>query len=86
MALAIWQAPPNFQEKASLKTFVARIVQNKAITHVSGEARRSKSMVLDVDMPSQNTSPEDEVGRKLKLDQLQIAVRELPRPLRQVAT
>lgn len=86
IALAIWKALPGFQEKSSLKTFVARIAQNRAITHVSSEVRRPKNNTLDVEMPSQMASPEDEVGQKLKVHRLQSSVRALPLPLRQVAT
>src|SRR5262245_14232442 len=37
--LSVWQALPRFRGDASLRTFVARIAHNRAISHVSREAR-----------------------------------------------
>lgn len=86
MALAIWKALPNFQERSSLKTFVARVAQNIAITHVTREAKKPKPLELNEEIPSIKVSPEDEVGKKIQLEKLQVSVRSLPLPLRQVAT
>ena len=39
MYFAIWQALPGFRAASSLRTFVARIATNRAITHVARAVR-----------------------------------------------
>ena len=40
--LALWQALPRFRGEASVRTFVARIAHNRAISHVAREAREQR--------------------------------------------
>src|SRR5918992_4725752 len=38
--LAVWQALPSYRADASLKTFIARIAQNRAISFVARQVRQ----------------------------------------------
>ena len=87
--LAIWQALPKFRGEANLRTYVARIAQNRAITHVTREARRPRSAQLDgiVDvLPSEAATPEDATAEAQARRRLQRAVAELPLALRLTVT
>jgi RNA polymerase sigma factor (sigma-70 family) len=83
--VAIWQALPKFRGEANVRTYIARIAQNRAITHVTREARRPRSAPLDdiVDvMPSDAAGPEDAATETETRRRLQRAVGELPLALR----
>jgi len=87
--LAIWQALPKFRGEANVRTFIARIAQNRAITHVTREARRPRSAPLDeiVDVvPSEAATPEDAAEETQARRRLQRAVGELPLSLRLAVT
>jgi len=87
--VAIWQALPKFRGEANVRTFIARIAQNRAITHVTREARRPRSAPLDeiVDVvPSEAVTPEDAAAETQSRRRLQRAVGELPLALRLAVT
>ena len=84
--LAVWRALPRFKANAGLRTYIARIAHNRAISHVGREMRRPLSYELDEDLPAAGLSPEDlavESDARRKLEQ---AVRRLPIGQRVVAT
>jgi len=87
--VAIWQALPKFRGEANVRTFIARIAQNRAITHVTREARRPRSAPLEeiVDvLPSDAATPEDAAAETQARRRLQRAVGELPLALRLAVT
>jgi RNA polymerase sigma factor (sigma-70 family) len=87
--VAIWQALPKFRGEANVRTYIARIAQNRAITHVMREARRPRSAPLEeiVDvLPSDTTGPEDAAAETETRRRLQRAVGELPLALRLTVT
>jgi RNA polymerase sigma-70 factor (ECF subfamily) len=87
--VAIWQALPKFRGEANLRTFIARIAQNRAITHVTREARRPRAAPLDDigdNLPSDSATPEDAVAETQARRRLQRAVGELPLALRLTVT
>jgi RNA polymerase sigma factor (sigma-70 family) len=83
--LAVWKALPSFRGEASIRTFVARIATNRAITHVKQAVKRGSSVPLSEDLPATGNGPEADV---IALDEglrLLEAVRTLPLGYRQVA-
>jgi RNA polymerase sigma-70 factor (ECF subfamily) len=72
-----------------VRTFIARIAQNRAITHVTREARRPRSApiedIVDV-LPSDAATPEDAAAETQARRRLQRAVGELPLALRLAVT
>lgn len=86
VSLALWQALPRFQGTGSLKAYVARVAQNRCITHVGKAVRQPKRAALNDNMPSPGEGVEETIERKQKREQLLTAVRSLPLPLKQVTT
>lgn len=84
--LAVWKALPRFNASAGLRTYIARISHNRAISHVSREVRRPPSLDLDDDLPASDPSPEDVTVQKDARRKLEDAVRRLPIGQRVVAT
>lgn len=41
--LALWRALPSFRGESSLKTFVARVAQKRAVSHVRRQSRRTRT-------------------------------------------
>jgi RNA polymerase sigma factor (sigma-70 family) len=83
--LAIWQALPRFRADANLRTYVARIAQNRAVSHVAREARLPRLAPLDSHddtLPSERPTPEDAAVETDSRRRLEAAVRELPLALR----
>jgi RNA polymerase sigma-70 factor (ECF subfamily) len=86
VSLAIWRALPKFRGEGSEKAFIARVAQNICLTHVRKEVRRPKSIALDTEMKSDKASPEDITAKDQQREQLLVAVRALPLPMKQVVT
>ncbi|HWT12963.1 MAG TPA: sigma-70 family RNA polymerase sigma factor [Allosphingosinicella sp.] len=82
--LAVWQALPSFRADASLKTFIARIAQNRAITFVTRQVRQpplaEMPELVEADGPDPEQSAIDASERRTLLE----ATRRLPLPQRQV--
>ena len=82
--LAVWQALPSYRADASLKTFIARIAQNRAISFVTRQVRQPPVAEMPERVESDEPSPEesaiDASERRLLLD----ATRRLPMPQREV--
>jgi RNA polymerase sigma-70 factor (ECF subfamily) len=87
--VAIWQALPRFRAEANLRTYVARIAQNRAVSHVAREARLPIAASLDPFddlLPSPAQTPEDIAIRAERRRQLEQAVQGLPLGLRLTVT
>ena len=82
---AIWRALPAYRGDAALRTFVARIATNRAISHVARAVKVPPSSDLDENIPAPGLGPE---GHVIALDRratLLAAVRTLPLAYRQTA-
>lgn len=80
---SVWRALPGFRGEASLRTFVARIAHNRAITHVARAASEPRMSELDEAMPSDRPSPFDDAERSDQQRRLLDAVRTLPLNVRE---
>ena len=82
--LAVWQALPSYRADASLKTFIARIAQNRAISFVARQVRQPPTAempeLIEADQPDPEQSAIDSSERQMLLE----ATRQLPLPQRQV--
>jgi RNA polymerase sigma factor (sigma-70 family) len=82
--LAIWKALPGFRGEASPKTFVARVTQFRAISHVARRARIPESTALSEELVSPMPPPEAQAVLAGERNRLLLAVQHLPLPYRQV--
>jgi RNA polymerase sigma factor (sigma-70 family) len=82
--LAVWQALPSYRADASLRTFIARIAQNRAISFVAKQVRQPPTAEipekLEADAPNPEESAIDASERRALLE----ATRRLPVPQREV--
>ena len=82
--LAVWQALPSYRADASLKTFIARIAQNRAISFVAKQVRQPPTAempeLIETDAPTPEQSAIDANERTVLLE----ATRRLPLPQREV--
>ena len=83
MYFAIWQALPGFRAASSLRTFVARIATNRAITHVARAVRSPRSLELNEHLPAPGDNPESQAIAADRAARLIAAVRMLPLVYRQ---
>lgn len=81
--IAIWRALPSFRGKASLRTFVARIATNRAVTHVVQAMKTPPSVGLDGPIASSAASPEHQAMARDRKAALMTAVQRLPLTYRQ---
>ena len=89
ICLAIWEALPRFRGAASMRTYIARIAHNRAVSHIARETRVPPLAPLDPyddALPSERPSPEDEVAERDARRRLERAVRELPLALKVAVT
>lgn len=82
--LAIWQSLPNFRGESTLRTFVARIAQNRSISHVARRTREPATAELPVEVAAAQPTPEDEANEAAERNLLLNATRRLPPPQREV--
>jgi RNA polymerase sigma-70 factor, ECF subfamily len=83
--LAIWKALPSFRKDASLRTFVARIATNRAVTHVVRALKMPRATELREGLPASDESPETRVIAQDRKTHLLAAVRQLPLTYREPA-
>ncbi|HZF95053.1 MAG TPA: RNA polymerase sigma factor [Allosphingosinicella sp.] len=81
--LALWRALPSFRGDSSLKTFVARVAQKRAISHVRRQSRRARTDPYEegssgVEADQEERVIENDIKKKLAaiLSGLPIAQRE----------
>ncbi len=79
---AVWRALPGFRADSSLKTFVARIAQFRAISHVTQRARKPLETFHGEDLPAVPL-PDSQVIAADERDRVMQAVRRLPIAYRQ---
>jgi RNA polymerase sigma factor (sigma-70 family) len=82
--IAIWQALPGFRGASSLRTFVAKIAQNRSISHVAQQVKEPPVAAVPDELAASTPNPEqhaDQVSqRRLLLEKTRL----LPLPQRQV--
>jgi RNA polymerase sigma-70 factor (ECF subfamily) len=83
---AVWRALPSFRGEGSLRSFVARIANNRAATHVAKAVRGSRGDGDDEVLPDCGDDPETAAVAHDRQARLLAAVRELPLVSRQVVT
>jgi len=83
--IAIWKALPSFRGDASVRTFVARIATNRAITHVARARRLPPMLELTESIPARTENPEHQAMAVDRGQRLASAVRSLPLAYRQTA-
>lgn len=82
MALALWQALPQFRGECSERTFVYRIAQNRALSALA--RRRPAASGIDDVPPDPAPLVETALTRQQESMRVAEAVRRLPLPYRQV--
>ena len=75
---AIWRALPSYRGEASLKSFVARIAQFRAISHVATQVQRPGTTQLQESLLSEDPAPESQAIEADRRNRLLGAVRQLP--------
>ncbi|MGH9688534.1 MAG: RNA polymerase sigma factor [Candidatus Acidiferrales bacterium] len=81
--VAIWRALPSFRGDAAVRTFVARIATNRAVTHVARAMKVPPSIALDDQIPSRKDTPEHLAIARDRRAALMTAVQRLPLTYRQ---
>lgn len=84
IAIALWQSLPAFRNESSLKTFIFRIAQNRAISYLSRQHPQDLDVDEETEIPDVHLSPEAVVSHEQQRQQLLNAVSRLPLPYRQV--
>lgn len=82
--LAVWQALPSYRGDSSLKTFIARIAQNRAISYVAREVRRPPTAEVSDTLEDDEPNPEESAITTNEREALIAATHRLPLPQRQV--
>jgi RNA polymerase sigma factor (sigma-70 family) len=82
--LAIWQALPSYRGDSSLKTFIARVAQNRSITFVTKQVRQPRLAELPERLEADTLNPEEEAIEINEREMLLQATRRLPLPQREV--
>ncbi|GAB2504113.1 RNA polymerase sigma factor [Lysobacter humi (ex Lee et al. 2017)] len=77
IALALWRALPAFRGEAGLRTFVARVAQNRAVDHVARHAGRA-GLPLDETHVDEHGDPIDSADAVQRRGRLLAAIRRLP--------
>ena len=78
--LAVWQALPSYRAEASLKTFIARIAQNRAISYVARQVRLPPTAEMPELVESDSPDPEQSAIDANERSVLLEATRRLPLP------
>lgn len=81
--VAIWRALPSFRGEGTLRTFLARIATNRAVTHVARAVKVLPSAELDGQIRSSIATPEHDAIARDRRAALMTAVRQLPLTYRQ---
>jgi RNA polymerase sigma factor (sigma-70 family) len=82
--LAVWQALPSFRADSSLRTFIARIAQNRSISYVAKQVRQPPTAEVPEELAAANPSPEESAIEASEHRSLLDATRRLPLPQREV--
>jgi RNA polymerase sigma-70 factor (ECF subfamily) len=82
--LAVWQALPSYRADASLKTFIARVAQNRSISFVTKQVRQPPVAEIPEKLEADAPNPEEHAIETNERELLMEATRRLPLPQRQV--
>ena len=82
--LAVWQALPSFRADSSLRTFIARIAQNRSISYVAKQVRQPPTAEVPEELAAASPSPEESAIEASEHRSLLDATRQLPLPQREV--
>jgi RNA polymerase sigma factor (sigma-70 family) len=82
--LAVWQALPTWRAESSLKTFIARVAQNRSISFVTKQVRQGPVAELPERIETDAPNPEEHMMKMNEREMLMEATRRLPLPQRQV--
>jgi RNA polymerase sigma-70 factor (ECF subfamily) len=82
--LAVWQALPSWRAESSLKTFIARVAQNRSISFVTKQVRQGPVAELPERIEADAPNPEEQAMQINEREMLMEATRRLPLPQRQV--
>ena len=82
--LAVWQALPSWRGDSSLKTFIARVAQNRSISFVTKQVRQPRLAELPERLEADAPNPEEEAIEINERETLLLATRRLPLPQREV--
>ena len=82
--LAVWQALPSYRAESSLRTFIARIAQNRSISFVTKQVRQPPLAEMPELVESDAPDPEQSAIRASERRRLLEATRRLPLPQRDV--
>ncbi len=82
--LAVWQALPSYRADASLKTFIARIAQNRSISYVARQVRQAPTAEIPETIEADDPNPEEQMMASDQRQKLLDATRRLPLPQREV--
>ena len=82
--LAVWQALPSWRAESSLKTFIARVAQNRSISFVTKQVRQGPVAELPDRIEADAPNPEEQAMQMNEREMLMEATRRLPLPQRQV--
>jgi RNA polymerase sigma factor (sigma-70 family) len=85
IAMGIWKALPGFRSESSIRTFIFRIAQNRAVTYLA-QRRPFGNLDQGFDLPDPRPNPEKEFVRIQQEARLLGAIRRLPVEYLQVIT
>ena len=82
---AVWRALPDFRGEGDLRSFIARIAANRAVTHIQRALRLPDSAELTGELAAAEPSPEAQAIAVDEKTRLVTALRALPIALREPA-
>jgi RNA polymerase sigma factor (sigma-70 family) len=82
--LAVWQALPTFRADSSLRTFIARIAQNRSISFVAKQVRQGPVAEIPEQLAANMPTPEESAIEASEHRMLLEATRRLPVPQKEV--
>ena len=85
IALALLRALPAFRGETALKVFVARVAENRCLSHAAREARSPFDGEPDPALPAPGPDPEENNAQEQRVARLLAAVDRLPLALREAA-
>jgi RNA polymerase sigma-70 factor (ECF subfamily) len=85
IAMGIWKALPRFRGESSVRTFIFRIAQNRAVTYLA-QRRPFGNLDESFDLPDPRPNPEKEFVKGQQEARLLEAIRRLPVEYLQVIT
>lgn len=82
--LAVWQALPSYRADATLKTFIAKVAQNRSISYVARQARQPRVAEIPETLEAEDGTPEQHAIHANEREALLEATRQLAMPQREV--